>query len=420
MSSSQAAAPQQPPPNNDDADVSAQQMSDGKEKDKDKKRRFFGLGKRKDGDKSPSQQAQGAPPASSSDSPSLAPAAPLDIPRAPRSPPQHHSLSAAASPARSSRLRSSSPRLEPDSSSIFERNVQDNTLPDEIAKDLPIPAHIQTEDHIPPALEASTIAITDDHLGPDEVKIVTHTAHQPAAEKVVGAGGGTHTPGASEAGLSPVGGLSPIEDTGINIHQSLESSQTLPHHPLSSSSLAQSGAFGTLAHSSTNNSNNDDASSSYAAGGGADAADVRRLSFISFADVVHSEHAEHQHAHAHGHQHAHGPGRDSAMHMSVHSLHNRSPSPVLRSPVSSQGLSGSPPTSGAPSMQGLDISGKTGTGQALPLPPGSPGRPGAGGATGQRDGGEIVVETMRQALRRTGSGDLRNAAATSEADLPQR
>lgn len=378
--STQEAAVQQPPSNisisNNDGDVTPQQTP---KTEKEKKRRsFFGLGKRKEGEKSPqstpTQQEQVTHSATApySPVPALSTASPLDIPRAPRSPPQPFSLSAAASPARSARLRSSSPRLNsPDSSSIFERNVQDNTLPEDVAKDLPIPSHIQTEDHIPPALEASTIAITDDHLGPDEVKIVTHSAHLPAAEKVTG---GTQTPGASEAGLSPVGGLSPIEDTGINIHQSLESSQVL-------------GSAFSPTISAPGGSGGEDAASSYA--GGADTADPRRLSFISFADVVQSEHVE--------------SSKDN-MSLSLGSPVNRSPSPV-RSPVSSQGISTSPPTSGAPSMKGLDIGGAS---KQQPLPPASPVR----GAAAPRDGGEIVVETMRQALRRTGSGDLRNAASS--------
>src|SRR5258708_7739329 len=76
----------------------------------------------------------------------------------------------------------------------------------------------------------------------------------------------------------------------------------------------------------------DDSASNY---GALDSTDVRRLSFISFSDIVQSEHAEHV------------GGRDSIYVAGLSSLssgHNRSPSPI-RSPVSSQGFSTSPPTS---------------------------------------------------------------------------
>ena len=43
-----------------------------------------------------------------------------------------------------------------------------------------IPAHVITEDSIPPALEASAQAITSVELNPDEVEIVTSASHQPA------------------------------------------------------------------------------------------------------------------------------------------------------------------------------------------------------------------------------------------------
>jgi hypothetical protein len=74
----------------------------------------------------------------------------------------------------------------PASSQIFERNVQ------EPEPSPAIPAHIKTEDHIPAALDASSLAITDDHLNPDEVEIVMHVAHQPAAAVSLD---GTHWPG---------------------------------------------------------------------------------------------------------------------------------------------------------------------------------------------------------------------------------
>lgn len=95
--------------------------------------------------------------------------------RSPRGSPRIYPAGIAASPNR--RLnRSSSPGLHsPASSQIFERDVQ------EPEPSPAIPAHIKTEDHIPPALDASSLAITDDHLNPDEVEIVMHSAHQPAS-----------------------------------------------------------------------------------------------------------------------------------------------------------------------------------------------------------------------------------------------
>ena len=110
--------------------------------------------------------------------------------------------------------------------------------------------------------------------------------------------------------------------------------------------------------------------------GSVDMNDPRRLSFISFADVVQAEHAE--------------TDREAGQFISLSATANRSPSPV-RSPVS-YGFGASPPRSGATSEKG----------------PGSPTVPGThtpplGG------GGELQIETMRQVLRRTGSGDLSGA-----------
>ncbi|KAH0562631.1 hypothetical protein GP486_002694 [Trichoglossum hirsutum] len=229
-------------------------------------------------------------------------------------------------------LYSSSPRLpSPASSQIFERDVQENALP---APTSPaIPAHIQTENHIPPVLEASSLAITDGHLDPDDVEIVMHAAHQPAAVTVTGAGCG-------EAARN-----SWLDDSAA--------------HP-----------------------ENDDAASNY---GVLDAADVRRLSFISFADVVQAEHVEQ----SSNKDSSHLPGMPSP------TWANRSPSPV-RSLLSSTALGTSPPTSGTGSIRGLD---------------GSPGRGGKGpnSPTSPSIGGELTIETMRQALRKTGSGDLSGA-----------
>jgi hypothetical protein len=107
-------------------------------------------------------------------SPPLTTSPPPDRP-SPRGSPRIYPAGIGASPNRRIN-RSSSPGLHsPASSQIFERNVQ------EPEPSPAIPAHIKTEDHIPAALDASSLAITDDHLNPDEVEIVMHAAHQPAS-----------------------------------------------------------------------------------------------------------------------------------------------------------------------------------------------------------------------------------------------
>lgn len=209
-------------------------------------------------------------------------------------------------------MRSASPRTHsPASSMIFERSVQEDTA---VAQASPqIPSHIITENHIPPALDATSEAITDRKLDPDSVEIVTHTAHQPAAVTI------------TEGYDAPVSPLMPEEQA-----------------------LKPEG----------------DNLSNYA---NLDSVDVRRLSFISFADVVHGEHDS-------------DVRRDSAVITSHPSIGApRSPSP-LRSPVSSAAMGTSPPTSVSPSVHEASP-------HRAPL-------------------GDLNVETMRQALRKTGSGDL--------------
>ena len=242
-----------------------------------------------------------------------------------------HPYGAPASPSRN--LSSPSPGIpSPASSQIFERSVQEDGL---VSSASPaIPAHITTENHIPPVLDASSVAITDDHLNPDNVEIVMHSAHQPAAVTVTGAG-------TSEA-------------TGASWQEDLVA------HP-----------------------DQDDAASNY---GALDSNDFRRLSFISFADVVLAEHVDHSGSVA------------PAISSPLAAARNRSPSP-MRSPLSSQGLGGSPVMSGSDSSRGLEY---------------SPSRGGYGlGSTysghGPPTGGELTIETMRQALRKTGSGDLSGA-----------
>jgi len=318
----------------------------------DGKRRLFGLLKKKDSDKSGKMGEALSPEkaASTASAPKSMPMAvtpqktpPRDGRQLPGSP--QSNISAAASPTR--RFRSPSPGLHsPASSLIFERNVQEQPLPDELASN--IPHHIQTEDHIPPVLEASSLAITDGHLNPDEVEIVMHSAHQPA---------GTTVPAHPEMGSSALSPTSMFEDAAA-----------------SSSALHEM----------------DGTASNY--GSHTDAVDIRRLSFISFADVVQSEHVDHN---------------NELMHGSFSSAANRSPSPI-RSPASSHGFGPSPPTSGAPSVKGFDIA------MASRLP----GSPISHGTQSPPLGGDLMVETMRQAVRKTASGDLSGARSPASPSQP--
>lgn len=256
-------------------------------------------------------------------------------------------------------LRPSSPRPHsPAASEIFERNVQENALPSELSP--AIPSHIQTENYIPPVLEASSLAITDNHLNPDEVEIVTHAAHQPAAVTVA--------EGVS-SGLQSEVSVSPQEPQ----HEGFPSA--LPPHVQQESEEASN--YGSL-----------------------DPNDVRRLSFISFADVMQGEHAESgskeslHHLPLSASSLAHPPAHHSPS-------HNRSPSPV-RSPVSAHSHSFSqevttPPTG---SVKGVELSPRR-----SPVTSPSLGSPGLNPQHPQQHG-ELTIETMRQALRKTGSGDL--------------
>lgn len=225
---------------------------------------------------------------------------------------------------------------------IFERNVQDETHPPEVSPQ--IPSHVITENHIPPALDASAEAITNSKLDPDEVEIITHATHQPASVTITGAT-------TDNSAVSPS-----VED--------------MPHPSMPTGPRASEPG--------------PDDMSNY---GSLDSGDVRRLSFISFADVVHAEQegigGEHR--------------RDSA-NLAAHAglAAPRSPSPI-RSPVSSQAFGTSPPTSIATSAKGFEGSPNRGMRAA-----GSP--PLVGHASPM--GNELNIETMRQALRRTGSGDL--------------
>lgn len=316
------------------------------------KRRFLGLGKKKEADKtekngasSPQGKRAMSPPTSA---PTLAASPPLGTPLAdgrpsPRGSPRMYPAGVGASPSRRVN-RSSSPGLlhSPASSQIFERNVQDSVSELDRSELSPhLPAHIQTEDHIPPVLEASSLAITDDHLNPDEVEIVMHTAHQPASVAVAGSRDSVYSPSQDDV-------------------------------PMSASALG---------YPETN-----DGTSTY---GSLDTTDVRRLSFISFADVVQAEHVEND--------------RDAMQFMSLSTTANRSPSPV-QSPASSHGFSASPPTSGATSEKGADL-----VSPIVARAPGSPTTTHTHGTHSPPLSGDLQIETMRQALRKTGSGDLSGA-----------
>ena len=311
------------------------------------KRRFWGLGKKKDDGKTKSKRDTIATNNSDVNTgvvTNMRPISPMQSPKSINmafSPvPTSHPYGSSSSNGR--KMSSGSPHIpSPASSQIFERNVQEDGL--HASASPAIPAHITTENHIPPVLDASSVAITDDHLNPDKVEIVMHSAHQPAAVTVTG------------SGVSEVTGTSWQDD--------------LVAHP-----------------------DNDDAASNY---GALDANDVRRLSFISFADVVHAEHAA---DHASGRES--GPMSGAASVAPLASV-NRSPSPV-RSPASPRGLGGSPPLGGLINSKRLETSpNRGGRGPGSPFSGHSP-----------PTGGELTIETMRQALRKTGSGDLSGARSS--------
>lgn len=300
---------------------------------KNKKRSIFGFGKKKTEEKTPTRVDSGLP-----SPPPTKEASQLSSRRSTTTSPSSQMPS---SPGRN--MYTSSPRLaSPAGSQIFERDVQEPVI---IPTSPAIPSHIQVENHIPPALDATSEAITDDHLDPDTVEIVTHVSHQPASVTVTG---------------------------------------TSPYETASASSSAWIDELASLAEK-------EEAASNY---GSLDSADVRRLSFISFADVVQAEHGGTLGA---------ASSRDSMYLAGLTSLTstgmNRSPSPI-RSPISSQGAETSPPTSKSGSVKGLDM---------------SPSRKPIGSPTsthnnlGVGHSAEFNIETMSQALRRTGSSDLSGA-----------
>lgn len=291
----------------------------------------------------------------------------------PSSPARQHYNNAipAASP---SRLRSTSPRLQsPASSEIFERNVQEPvpiaTLQNELSP-AHIPNHVLTEDHIPAALEASAEAITSENLNPDEVEIVTATSHQPAAVSL---------DNSSTADVSSLHAQLPAS----LVHQASEGSEPASLNAASSGFLPPPTAT------------EDDSTSNY---GALDPTDVRRLSFISFADVVQSEHVHPTTGDIAG-------SRDSLHIASLPSaMHDRAASPLHspRSPSSTYSGGGvvTPPHPLSQSNQSPPNIDQSPV-RSMPIGSPSAGPPGAHG--------ELTIETMRQAVRKTASGDLSGA-----------
>lgn len=315
------------------------------------KRLLLGLTKKKEGDTT-EQAAHNSPQqhnTTHTSAPTLGASPPLSPPPAdgrpsPRGSPRLHAAGVSASPNRRN-IRSASPSHlhSPASSQIFERNVQESVSELDRSELSPhLPAHIQTEDHIPPVLEASAEAITNDHLNPDDVEIVMSSAHQPAAAAVAGSRESVYSPAQSQDDFSVLSAVPPNH---------AEANET---------------SYGSI-----------------------DTTDPRRLSFISFADVVQAEHVE-------------SDNRDAIQVMSLSSTANRSPSPV-RSPTSSHGFSASPPTSGATSPKADYLANKNARA------PNSPTVAAHGTHSPTSGGGDLQIETMRETLLKTGNEDLSSA-----------
>ncbi|KAI7312803.1 hypothetical protein KC315_g11882 [Hortaea werneckii] len=243
-----------------------------------------------------------------------------------------------------------------------------------------------TEDHIPPALEASAQAITSEELNPDEVEIVTSSSHQPAMASVL-EGSASHAD------------LTALHSPALQ--------QTRTEDSVSAADIAGSPSLhqsGILPPASTEQ---DDGASTY---GQLDPNDVKRLSFISFADVVQHEHHEHMASHL-----GEVGSRDS-MHMASLSSSIPSNAPErttspFRSPRSPASTHSYPLSGGTGSAPGV-VTPPQGTNIENPLvasgSQGSPARSISGGTMGSPAGqhSELTIETMRQAVRKTASGDL--------------
>lgn len=205
-----------------------------------------------------------------------------------------------------------------------------------------IPSHIRTENYIPPVLEASSEAITDEHASPEPIEIITPSIHQSSATD----------PSTSQFLSSSWPEENPTDP--------LDSGKTLPPH------------------------------------GAPDNSDIRRLSFISFADVINAENAETAEQIHNGYpfQAATLPGGSDGP-----ALHDRSPSPV-QSPTFSSALGSSPPTSVSASLRGMESSLHRGGGSA-----GSP-SPTALSPPFSNLGGDIDAERTRQVSKEARSTDM--------------
>ncbi|CAN8105758.1 unnamed protein product [Discula destructiva] len=336
----------------------AEPFEPAKSDKKAKMRGLFGIGKKKTEDPAAASTSRSHPTANASNKLSKD-----AISRRSTASPIRTDRPIPAMPSSPSRGLSSSPRLSsPAGSQIFERDVQESVL---VPNSPAIPSHIKTEDHVPSVLDASSEAITDDHLDPDSVEIITHANHQPASLNV----------------------------TGPPDHLSNSSWQDDLAASLSAVDLAESGSnYGSL-----------------------DSADVRRLSFISFADVVQAEHQGHA-GMGGSRESIHLAGLTSLSAMG--NIDHRSPSPI-RSPVSS--TTGDPATS-SPNSKPVSLRGAETSPHRKPL--GSPVSASLSMAPIPPLGipGEVNVETMAQALKRTESGDLGGIKShpASPVDVPSR
>lgn len=256
----------------------------------------------------------------------------------------------------------SHPRLSTSSSQIFERSVQEqvnSSIPPPTSP--AIPAHIQTENRIPAVLEASSIAITDEKCDVDEVEIIMHSMHQPAVSVV--------------APLQSTATSSPTYET----HQRRRSPSPAIEHAADESPP----------HPGDDNSPYSISSSAAAV------ADRRRLSFISFADVVQAEHAEHA-------EHMEIPTASS------NSINNLSPlggSPHITPADREAGISTIDMTirrSPSPIRLGSSSVHRTSSGKSA----GTSSPPRSNPSDLGMDRAELTIQTMGQALRKTGSGDL--------------
>ncbi|KAK6530356.1 hypothetical protein TWF694_003712 [Orbilia ellipsospora] len=293
-----------------------------------KRRSFFNFGKKKQDDKS------GTPPTASG----IPPITTISPPETKSTNTGTNSTASPVSPVRSShfgsqrRSKNTSPRLS--TSSIFERNVQDPSLPPGSPS---IPSHFSTENHIPAVLEATSLTITDSSVDPDRVEIVSSTSH--------------HT--------------------------------VLPHHPESySNPWAEDSAHSgdeSIGHGYT---------SSLAS------ADKRRLSFISFADVVQAENEQAGHSSSNLE-----PSLGSQPPLQVHHQpQSQQSAPSLRSnsPVRTP-----PHLPHSPPGTGLGLSDFS-----MEKDMSIPDRQSGTGAAAQAHG-EVTVQTLSQALRKHGSTDFK-------------